>query len=75
MSTLDSPSSFAAALRERRRALNLSQDDVALAIGVSRKVINELERGKPSVELRIAIDALRAVGLELRTERRGEGNA
>jgi DNA-binding XRE family transcriptional regulator len=61
----DSPSIFGSTLRQRRRRLGLSQDDVANAIGVNRRVIGELEAGKPSVELRIAIEAARAVGLDI----------
>lgn len=59
------PSTFGIALRHQRRAHDLTQDDVAAAIGVNRRVIGELERGKGSVRLEIALAAARAVGLDI----------
>ncbi len=53
------------ALRARRRELNLRQEDVASVIGVNRRVIGELERGKGSVQLQIAMEAARALGLDV----------
>ncbi len=53
------------ALRTRRRALHLSQDAVAELIGVNRRVVGELERGKGSVRLEIALAAARALGLDV----------
>lgn len=60
------------ALRARRSELLLTQDALAEVIGVHRRVIGELERGKGSVRLEIALAAIRAVGLdvELRTRER-----
>jgi DNA-binding XRE family transcriptional regulator len=71
MGKINSPKMLGAAVRKRRKSLHLTQEDVALAIGVSRKTINELESGKASVELRIALEAGRAVGLDLWAEERG----
>ena len=56
---------FGEALRSRRRAVGLSQQDVASVIGVNRRVISELERGKATVQLKIALEAARAVGLDV----------
>ncbi|MGD0452338.1 MAG: helix-turn-helix domain-containing protein [Solirubrobacteraceae bacterium] len=53
------------ALRARRRELNLTQEDVANVIGVNRRVIGELERGKGTVQLQIAMEAARALGLDI----------
>ncbi len=53
------------ALRARRRELNLRQEDVSSVIGVNRRVIGELERGKGSVQLQIAMEAARALGLDV----------
>ncbi|HWO16727.1 MAG TPA: helix-turn-helix domain-containing protein [Solirubrobacterales bacterium] len=60
-----SPGDYGRRLRARRRELRLSQAEVADAIGVNRRVIGELESGKPTVRLEIAIDAARAIGLDL----------
>ena len=53
------------ALRARRRQLGLTQEDVANVIGVNRRVIGQLERGKGTVQLRIALEAARALGLNI----------
>jgi DNA-binding XRE family transcriptional regulator len=60
-----------AALRRRRRELNLTQEDVANVIGVNRRVIGELERGKDTVQLKIALEATSAVGLDIHLKPRG----
>jgi HTH-type transcriptional regulator / antitoxin HipB len=72
MNTQDTPITFGAAIRERRRELGLAQQDVADVIGVNRRVIGQLESGKSTVQLRIALEAARAVGLDLRLQARGE---
>jgi DNA-binding XRE family transcriptional regulator len=72
MDRVDTPSALGAALRRRRRQLRMSQDDLALSIGVNRKVIGQLEGGKETVRLEIALNAARALGLNVRVEARGE---
>lgn len=62
---IGTPTEFGAALEHRRRALSLTQDDVASAIGVNRRVIGELERGKGSVRIEIALAIAQAVGLDV----------
>lgn len=52
-------------IRERRGELGLSQAALADVVGVNRRVIGELERGKPSVQLQIAIRVAAALGLDL----------
>jgi transcriptional regulator with XRE-family HTH domain len=59
------PSEFGQALRQRRQLLDLSQDELASSIGVNRRVIGELERGKGTVRLEIALAAANALGLDL----------
>lgn len=54
---------FGALVRERREALKLRQDDLALATGVGRRFILELEAGKPSCQLGRALIVAAAVGL------------
>jgi HTH-type transcriptional regulator / antitoxin HipB len=70
--SVHSSKELGAALRARRRQLKLTQDDVALSIGVSRRVIGQLEQGKTTVQLGIALDAARALGLDLRVSARGD---
>jgi transcriptional regulator with XRE-family HTH domain len=54
---------FGALVRERREALKMRQDDLALATGVGRRFILELEGGKPSCQLGRALIVAAAVGL------------
>lgn len=69
--TVRTPANFGAALRHRRTELHLSQQEVADVIGVNRRVIGQLEAGKDTVQLKIALDAARAVGLDLELRPRG----
>ena len=66
------PHEFGQLVRDRRRALSLSQSALADVVGVNRRVIGELERGKPSVQLSIALRVAAALGLDvaLRTRAR-----
>ncbi len=52
------------ALRERER-LGLRQDEVALAAGVSTRVVHQIENGKPTSRLDSLIPVLDALGIEL----------
>jgi len=54
---------FGALIRQRREALKMRQDDLALATGVGRRFILELEGGKPSCQLGKALLVAAAVGL------------
>ncbi len=62
---------FGQRIRGRRQHLGLSQGAVADVVGVNRRVIGELERGKSSVQLSIALRVAEAVGLDVRLEERG----
>lgn len=54
-----------AQLRVRRKSLKLTQTNVADIIGVNRRVLSQLENGKGTVQLQIALEAARAVGLDI----------
>lgn len=54
---------FGALIRERREALKLRQDDLALATGVGRRFIIDLESGKATCQLGKALLVAMAVGL------------
>jgi DNA-binding XRE family transcriptional regulator len=75
MRRTDSPADLGGAIRKRRGDLGLTQDDLALSIGVNRKVIGELEGGKETVRLDIALNAARALGLNVGVEARGQADA
>lgn len=55
--------SFGAAIRHRREALHLRQEDIAFSTGIGRRFIIELEAGKPSCQLGKALAVAAAVGL------------
>ncbi len=56
-------SAFGSLIRGRRKALKLRQDQVALATGVGRRFLIELEAGKPSCQLGRSLLVAEALGL------------
>jgi transcriptional regulator with XRE-family HTH domain len=56
-------SAFGSMIRGRRKALNLRQDQLALATGVGRRFLIELEAGKPSCQLGRSLLVAAALGL------------
>lgn len=52
-------------IRERRKALRLRQDAVAMAAGVGVMFVSRLERGKPSSEIEKVLAVLNAVGVDV----------
>lgn len=62
---LRTPVDLGFAIRDRRRRLNLDQDGLAKQVGVSRKWIIDIEKGKPRAELGLVLRTLDALGLRL----------
>jgi HTH-type transcriptional regulator/antitoxin HipB len=56
---------LAATIRGRRRELGLTQADLAMRAGVSRKWVYEFEAGKPAAELQLILRVMDALGLAL----------
>jgi transcriptional regulator with XRE-family HTH domain len=54
---------FGSLIRSRRKALNMRQDQLALATGVGRRFLIELEAGKPSCQLGRSLLVADALGL------------
>jgi HTH-type transcriptional regulator/antitoxin HipB len=52
-------------VRDRRRRFQMTQADLASAVGVSRKWIIDLEAGKSTADLSLVLRTLRALGVEL----------
>ena len=63
--TANNLSSVAGAIRSRRKALGLTQRDVAELCGVQRQTIGRLERADPSVSFGTATAVADALGLHL----------
>src|ERR1700728_4525852 len=54
---------FGTLIRSRRKALNMRQDQLALATGVGRRFLIDLEAGKPSCQLGRSLLVAEALGL------------
>jgi HTH-type transcriptional regulator / antitoxin HipB len=65
MTHIRSADAYGKALRERRRLLGLTQEDVAVEAGVGRRFVIELERGKPGASLEHALRVAALLGLEV----------
>src|ERR1700737_3085629 len=58
-------SGFGSLIRSRRKAMKRRQDQLALASGVGRRFLIELEAGKPSCQLGRSLLVAEALGLRL----------
>lgn len=54
---------FGAQIKERRQALNMTQDELAAALGTIRQRVAEMENGKSSAKLVLALQACAELGL------------
>src|SRR3989442_7499701 len=54
---------FGSLIRSRRKAMKMRQDQLALATGVGRRFLIDLEAGKPSCQLGRSLLVAEAVGL------------
>ncbi len=59
-----------AAVRQARQALELRQEELALAAGVSTRVVHQIESGKPTSRLDSLVPVLDVLGLSLRVAER-----
>lgn len=50
----------------------MTQEELANVIGVHRRVVGDMERGKPNLQLRIALAAARALGLDVQLVQRDQ---
>jgi HTH-type transcriptional regulator/antitoxin HipB len=62
-----------AAIRERRRQLNLDQEELAKIVGVSRKWIIDVEKGKTRAEIGLILRTLDALGISVSLDTTGTG--
>jgi y4mF family transcriptional regulator len=58
--------SLGGAVRERRKALRLTQADIAVLADCAELFVREVEAGKPTVQFNKLVALLKALGLELR---------
>jgi HTH-type transcriptional regulator / antitoxin HipB len=62
---ITTPGELGAALRAARTARGLRLEDLALAAGVGRRFLGELERGKPTVRLAETLRVAEALGVSI----------
>lgn len=56
-----------AAIRDRRKSLGLSQDELARRVGVGRQWVIAVEHGKPGAELALVLRVCDVIGMPLMT--------
>ena len=61
--TSEAALAFGSLIRSRRKAMKMRQDELALATGVGRRFLIDLEAGKPSCQLGRSLLVAEAVGL------------
>jgi HTH-type transcriptional regulator / antitoxin HipB len=59
------------AVRERRRELGITQEQLADVIGVHRAFVSQLERGKATVRFDLLLRLVQALGLDIELRPRG----
>lgn len=69
---VQAPADYGRAIAARRRELRLTQEELAGVIGVNRRVVGELEAGKGTVRLEIAMELARSLGLDMDLRARGQ---
>lgn len=62
---LETPQQLGALIRQHRRALHLTQEELALAVNVGPRFVAELEAGKATCQLGKALAVAHAVGIRL----------
>jgi HTH-type transcriptional regulator/antitoxin HipB len=63
--SVTTPEELGAALKTARIARGLRLEDLALAAGVGRRFLGELERGKPTVRLAETLRVAKALGVSI----------
>ena len=63
--SVSTPAELGAAFKAARTARGLRLEDLALAAGVGRRFLGELERGKPTVRLAETLRVAEALGVSV----------
>ena len=62
------PEALGSVIRQRRKALGLTQIEAAGLCGVGERFLRELELGKATVQLGLALKVLAGLGIDLKIE-------
>ena len=73
MVVTNSPLEIGQNIRERRKKLGYTLEDVALANNCSIRFLSELERGKPGAGIGKIIQIANSIGLDFGMSERGDG--
>lgn len=73
MSSIHTTTALGEEIRARRKAAGLTLTQAAELIGVSRRLLVELENGKRGVAVHTLFDILAALGLEVHIRERSRG--
>ncbi len=69
---ISSVAEVGAAIRAKRRAIGMRQEELASLAGVGPRFLSEVENGKVSAEIGKVLQVLRRLGLELSIKPRGD---
>ncbi len=69
---IENAKQFGQLILERRKALGMTQKELALAVNVGERFVVELERGKETCQLARALRIARGVGIRLTDSSRRE---
>ncbi len=72
MTKVANPKDIDQLIRHRRKEAGLTLKDAAGMAGVGVRFLSELERGKTTLQIGLAIEVLQLFGLELHVHPRGE---
>jgi HTH-type transcriptional regulator / antitoxin HipB len=64
-SRIQTPDQLGQAVRDRRKSLRLTQEELAAVAAVTPRLLGEVERGKPTAQLDGVLRILAALGLDL----------
>lgn len=72
MTELTNTTQLGELIREERKRQSLTQEQLAALAGVGVRFVRELEHGKDSCRIGLALQVMQTLGLDLRLHRRDE---
>lgn len=63
--TVSDPAALGRVIRDTRRALRITQPDLALTVGVGVRFLVDIEKGKPTAQIGKVMQVLAALGIDL----------
>jgi len=72
MTKVENPKEIGHLIRQRRKEAGLTLQDAAGMAGVGVRFLSELERGKATLQIGLAMEVLQLFGLELHVHPRSE---